>query len=348
MPTPRKTSEHTSSSSRPDASGSAGSRAVSRGRRELRETMEAIAVAFVLAFLFRTFEAEAFVIPTGSMAPTLFGRHKDVECPECGYRFQAGASEEVDSQGSYLLPGRRIHYAACPNCRFAVDVLDEPAFTGDRILVNKFPYEIGDPSRWDVFVFKYPEDPKTNYIKRLVGLPDETIEIRQGDLYRRMPDGTSQILRKDDPDKQRELQIPVYENDFPERSLHQHGWPQRWAPMTPGNAADDLAGWTETASGWQPQPDRSFEIAAEVSAGGSRWIRYRHIVPTRSDWRNLETALAAGREPVLAPRPRLISDFCAYNETSSAPESASPFASQSGDASDDEKDAYWVGDLTVS
>ena len=43
-----------------------------------RETFESIVVAFVLAFLFRAFEAEAFVIPTGSMAPTLLGRHKDV------------------------------------------------------------------------------------------------------------------------------------------------------------------------------------------------------------------------------------------------------------------------------
>ncbi|MGC3966264.1 MAG: hypothetical protein QM775_02485 [Pirellulales bacterium] len=39
----------------------------------LRETFDSIAIAFILAFLFRTFEAEAFVIPTGSMALTLMG-----------------------------------------------------------------------------------------------------------------------------------------------------------------------------------------------------------------------------------------------------------------------------------
>ena len=54
----------------------------------------------MLAFLFRTFEAEAFVIPTGSMAPTLMGRHKDLECPECHYNFQVSASEEVNRDGS--------------------------------------------------------------------------------------------------------------------------------------------------------------------------------------------------------------------------------------------------------
>ena len=50
----------------------------------IRETIESVVIAFVLAFLFRTFEAEAFVIPTGSMAPTLMGRHKDLVCPKCG------------------------------------------------------------------------------------------------------------------------------------------------------------------------------------------------------------------------------------------------------------------------
>src|SRR5262245_11222802 len=60
----------------------------------VRETIESIVIAFVLAFLFRTFEAEAFVIPTGSMAPTLMGRHKDVQCPQCGERYRVSASEE--------------------------------------------------------------------------------------------------------------------------------------------------------------------------------------------------------------------------------------------------------------
>src|SRR5262245_3842463 len=65
----------------------------------IRETVESIVIAFVLAFLFRTFEAEAFVIPTGSMAPTLMGRHKDVDCEKCGHRFQVNASEEEQIPG---------------------------------------------------------------------------------------------------------------------------------------------------------------------------------------------------------------------------------------------------------
>src|SRR6187431_2964313 len=66
-----------------------------------RETVESVAMAVILALLFRGFVAEAFVIPTGSMAPTLQGRHKDVECPQCHIWYQATASEERSSTGQY-------------------------------------------------------------------------------------------------------------------------------------------------------------------------------------------------------------------------------------------------------
>ncbi len=64
----------------------------------LRELVESILIAFALAFLFKSFSAEAFVIPTGSMATTLMGRHKDVQCPRCGFNYQVGASAEEDAR----------------------------------------------------------------------------------------------------------------------------------------------------------------------------------------------------------------------------------------------------------
>src|SRR6476619_7144029 len=60
----------------------------------VKDTIESILVAFILAFIFRAFVVEAFVIPTGSMAPTLLGAHMRFRCPDCGYRF------DVNFQGT--------------------------------------------------------------------------------------------------------------------------------------------------------------------------------------------------------------------------------------------------------
>ncbi len=66
---------------------------------------------------------------------------------------------------------------------------------GDHIFVSKFSYglsipftdtkimQYGEPKRGDVIVFKWPVDTSTDYIKRVVGLPGDTVEVRQGQLY---------------------------------------------------------------------------------------------------------------------------------------------------------------------
>ena len=256
-------------------------------KSEGRESMEAVVVAFILAFLFRTFEAEAFVIPTGSMAPTLLGRNKEADCPQCGQHIVVGASEELNQEtGRLSAKNGRVETAFCPNCRYEVPMRDEPVFTGDRILVTKFPYEMEDPDRFDVIVFKYPQEPQTNYIKRLVGLPGEELRIRQGDLYvTRTKGGPLKILQKDDPNKQRVLQLLVYDNDHPERGLHEAGWPERWAAVRQTGTEETrpggvIAGWEEDPNGWVEDDEaRSFLLNGAKTGGELQWLRYRHIVP---------------------------------------------------------------------
>src|SRR5215510_106272 len=53
----------------------------------VREIVETVVFVVVLVLLLKTFVAEAFVIPTGSMATTLLGYHKNVECPKCKFKF---------------------------------------------------------------------------------------------------------------------------------------------------------------------------------------------------------------------------------------------------------------------
>ncbi|GAB0167188.1 signal peptidase I [Lysinibacillus sp. CTST325] len=52
---------------------------------------------------------------------------------------------------------------------------------GDRMIVNKIGYKIGEPKRFDIVVFHAPE--KKNYIKRVIGLPGETLEYKNDQLY---------------------------------------------------------------------------------------------------------------------------------------------------------------------
>ncbi len=105
----------------------------------LRENIEAIIVAVILALFIRTFVVQAFKIPSGSMKETL-----------------------------------KI---------------------GDHILVNKFLYgvklpfiqktiiPVSEPDRGDIIVFEFPEDPDKDFIKRVVALEGDTVEVRNKKVY---------------------------------------------------------------------------------------------------------------------------------------------------------------------
>ncbi|HVN54720.1 MAG TPA: signal peptidase I [Anaerolineaceae bacterium] len=51
---------------------------------------------------------------------------------------------------------------------------------GEFVLINKLAYKVGTPSRGDIIVFHYPRDPKEDYIKRVIGLPGDTVVIENG------------------------------------------------------------------------------------------------------------------------------------------------------------------------
>ena len=57
------------------------------------ENIESLVVAVVLALIIRVFVLEAFVIPTGSMAGSLYGNHYEMTCPNCGFRYALGAAD---------------------------------------------------------------------------------------------------------------------------------------------------------------------------------------------------------------------------------------------------------------
>lgn len=292
----------------------------------IRETVESVAIAFILAFLFKTFQAEAYVIPTGSMAPTLYGRHKEITCDGCGFEFALGASSELDQESGYLVG--RLNGVVCSNCGKLVDCRNAPVFNGDRILVNK---QVNDYERFDVVVFKNPEQGRVNYIKRLVGLPNETIRIRKGDIWAKAA-GESEwkLQRKQDPSVQKDIQLTVYDDNYPAIPMLELGWPERWAPCVAGSGDGSTGGWQEGTNAWTP--DYSNRSYASSTDAGESWLRYRHFFPDKSTWPD-----PLQQRPVIpAAEASLIADFCSFNAYVDAFEMSYAQA------------AYWVGDLTIN
>ena len=136
-----------------------------------------VSVAFLCGFLVvRTALVEPFGVPTGSMAPAFFGNHRTVNCPRCDFAVTVGE------------PGpdaRAVKFEACrcPNCEHAVDLSEAREVPGDRLMVDKTVFHARTPRRWEVAVFRCPADLAKPYVKRVVGMPGERVELSGGDVY---------------------------------------------------------------------------------------------------------------------------------------------------------------------
>ncbi|MBI1248401.1 signal peptidase I [bacterium] len=291
-----------------------------------REFIESLVVAVVLALLFRAFEAEAFVIPTGSMATTLLGRHKDVVDQYTGYEYTVGASSEVD-RDTHAEVGHVVK-AIDPLYHRLTDIGNDPSHSGDRILVSKFAYDFADPERWDVIVFKCPIKPQINYIKRLIGLPGETVRIYHGDIYIKKPGENAFAIARKPPVKQLTLSRLIYDTNYPCPILEKAGFPDRLEV----HPSATRGSWIKEENGaWTCQPSGTAET----------WLRYRHVLADNgqnaSYWamaqngEQIDTAVA--REECS----QLITDFCAYNTDVTNRDRS--WRTSSG--------MHWVGDLML-
>ncbi|MEO8268153.1 MAG: S26 family signal peptidase [Aureliella sp.] len=272
-----------------------------------RETIESIIVAFVLAFLFRAFVAEAFVIPTGSMAPTLMGAHKDLFCQHCGEQYQASASSEFTSSTQAPSPYVTVG-STCSNCRGLneYDLRGDPndaTFSGDRILVSKFDYVFQTPQRWEVLVFKYPIEAHMNYIKRLIGLPNESLLIREGDIYTQTVDSPQWTIARKPPHKILAMQQIVDDTKYQPADIIAQGWPSLWQPLP--NA--------EAPTAWKIEHEEE-QWSAQLSATAQpQWIRYYHKFLDDSAWQQVMSGGRVG--PVDPYSSTLITDYLAYNSS---------------------------------
>ena len=79
---------------------------------------------------------------------------------------------------AYLITRFVIVNAVIPSASMETTIM-----TGDRIIANRLEYDFSKPERYDIAVFKYPDSPDTLYIKRVIGMPGDKVEIKDNEIY---------------------------------------------------------------------------------------------------------------------------------------------------------------------
>jgi signal peptidase I len=203
---------------------------------------------FVAAGLMQTWLIDGLVIPYqvagSSMAETLLGVHRDVVCGDCGCPFSCGTDRSPAAPR-----------AVCPNCGYAANDLESlPDIGGDYVLIDRTAFSVRPPRRWEVVAFRRSSQADQILVKRVVGLPGESIEIRHGDVY---ADGL--LLRKNLA-QQRAMAVLVHDADFQPR--RGPPLPRRW------RAERSDSRWSAAGTG--------FTHAAGAKDAPIDWLVYHH------------------------------------------------------------------------
>ncbi len=122
------------------------------------ETIKVVIQALLIAFFVRLFLFQPFNIPSESMVPTL-------------------------RVGDYLFVNKLSYGYGPYSFNFSAGFRDYELFAVNKVPFSGRVFEFGKPKRGDVVVFKLPSDTKVDYIKRLIGLPGDKIQVREGVLY---------------------------------------------------------------------------------------------------------------------------------------------------------------------
>jgi signal peptidase I len=210
--------------------------------RRFRRLIEGIILCGVGLLFFKTWFVLGLPvfceIQGGSMAPCLLGRHIEFACPSCGFLVICDA---LDVDGTLSV--------VCPNCdyNFAMPTPGR-ALSGDRLLIDRTAFQARAPRRWEIVAFHRVSQSAELFVKRIVGLPGETIQIIDGDVY-----ANWQIQRKP-LRQQRALRIMVHDDECP-------GIEPRWYPR-------------EVGSNWARQ--HGHLVHAENTGDDIGWIVYDH------------------------------------------------------------------------
>lgn len=192
-------------------------------------------------------------VVSGSMAPAIEGPRVALECHECGFPFTVDAND---------LPSDGL--AICPNCGCRTNDLSKGRFQlGDVVYADKLAYQFRAPQRWETVIVREPGNERIWAVKRIVGLPGETIEIKDGDVF-----ANGSIVGKN----------------------WRYSWwsasqvySDRHRPRTPSKVASHWEARDSTSGVWGIDDNLYVYLPTELNIsdqatrlGGFDWLRYRH------------------------------------------------------------------------
>ena len=201
---------------------------------------------FVAALFCRTWLLWGLIVPMqiagDSMAETLVGPHHQVTCAKCDHDFKIGHSRQ-----------RADDVVVCPRCgESGRPAQVDPLQPGQTVLIDRTAFQFRQPRRWELVVFRCPQGGNELCVKRVVGLPGESVQIRNGNIY---ADG--QLCRKD-LGQQRAVRQRV------DRVAHKHAH-SRWAGERPSTA------WRQRRTHFVIQSRDTVERPPAID-----WLVYRH------------------------------------------------------------------------
>jgi signal peptidase I len=143
----------------------------------LRSILQLVVGVFVAGIVMHTWLVMGLVVPItvagSSMAPTLEGPHRTFRCDACQFDFSVGLDQLLDDER-----------ANCPRCgQCTGDRCDGLDHRGDRLLVDRTAFAFRLPRRWEVVVFRSPADAGQLFVKRVVGLPGETVTLGDDGIW---------------------------------------------------------------------------------------------------------------------------------------------------------------------
>jgi len=221
------------------------------GSRALRRLVRWAVGCGVLVLLVDTWLVEGLLAPvivaSGSMAPALLGPHRQWQCAGCQRTFVCGLES---------LPAAGVP-AVCPNCGAENDVAAGFDGRGDRVLIDRSAFCWRAPRRWEPVVFRCPDDARTLCVKRVVGLPGESVQIQAGEIL------VGGAIATKDLAACRSMAVLVYDAPADDR---------RWQSAPAGK-------WQSTAEGYvhhEKEKPRRGQSARQHRHSSIDWLVYHH------------------------------------------------------------------------